>query len=271
MRVATWDLAKRLDSAAGVGAAIELLRPDLLLLQSVTQPLLQKLRPALISTKLRWILSSIEEARAAGKHAGNVVAARWPCERVTSGWAGRDPLNRSWVSRYNRMGLERPVWSGFAPRPWLLLRTRLDSPGAPLTSSTRISLRRRATVGNKVKTMSALSMSLESAPAGLRLVGGDFASPRKETVAGIRGYGVGYKGRGELWEEAELGLLGPGARHGLSDAFRALHPVAEAPHEPSCLLEGSGLRRYDHLLASRQFMVQDAEYHREWMDHPRGA
>jgi endonuclease/exonuclease/phosphatase family metal-dependent hydrolase len=217
---------------------------------------------------LRWTLSSVDEARAAGKHAGNVVVSRWPCERVQSGWAGRDAPTRSWIERYNRLAVEHTVWNGLAPRPWALLRVRLNSPWG-LVDVINVQISRQArNRWDKVKTMNALCRSLEVAEPGLRLVGGDFSSPRKEGPEGARGYGAGRKDRGELWEEAELSLLGPRARHGLLDAFRALHPAQEAPAEGSCLVEGSGLRRFDHLLVSRQFVVESADYHREWMDTP---
>ena len=266
MRVVTWNLSKRIAAAEQIGSALAQLRPDLVLLQAITQPMVEKLRPSLLAMQLRWTPSSIDEARAAGKHAGSVIASRWPCERVSSGWAGRDAPGRSWVERYNRLGVERPSWNGCAPRPWLLLRVRLNSPwGLVDVINVQISQQARNR-WDKVKTMNALASSLELAAPGLRLVGGDFASPRKETPEGVRGYGAGHKDRGALWEEAELALLGSTARHGLVDAFRALHPVAQAPDEPSCRIEGSGLRRFDHLLVSRQFVVEAAEYHREWMD-----
>jgi endonuclease/exonuclease/phosphatase family metal-dependent hydrolase len=269
MRVVTWNLSKRIEAIEGIGEALVQLRPDLVLLQAVTHPMLEKMRPAMLAMKLRWTLSSIDEARAAGKHAGNVVLSRWPCDRVTSGWAGRDAPVRSWVLRYNRLGVERPPWNGLAPRPWLLLRVRLQSPwGLVDVVNAHISLQARNR-WDKVKTMDALANALEAAPPGLRLVGGDLASPRKETASGVRGYGAGNKDRGELWEEAELGLLGRAERHGLIDGFRALHPVQDAPDEASCLVEGSGLRRFDHLLVSRQFVVESAGYHREWMDCPQ--
>ena len=268
MQVVTWNLAKRARSVDGVAEALAELRPDLLLLQSVTQAMLEKLRAPLKALALRFVTSSIEDARAAGKHSGNVVASRWRCQHLPAGWAGRESRSRGWVQRYNRMGIERPPWNGLAPKPWRLLRARLDSPwgfvdvfnvNVPAQSRNR---------WDKVKTMDALASSVEASPIGLRLLGGDLATPRKETRDGLRGYGAGAPARGKLWDEAELGLLAVDARHGLSDAFRALHPVAEAPHAASCLVDGSGLRRFDHLLVSRQFIPQDAQYHQEHMDKP---
>lgn len=268
MQVVTWNLAKRAGSVDGVGGALAELRPDLLLLQSVTQAMLEKLRAPLQMLALRFVSSSIDEARAAGKHSGNVVASRWRCEHVPAGWAGRESRGRSWVQRYNRLGIERPPWNGLAPKPWRLLRVRLDSPwgfvdvfnvNVPAQSRNR---------WDKVKTMDALASSVEASPIGLRLLGGDLATPRKETPDGVRGYGAGAPARGKLWDEAELSLIVPDARHGLSDAFRALHPVAAAADAASCLVDGAGLRRFDHLLVSRQFIPQEAAYRHDWMDTP---
>src|SRR5512133_3600314 len=128
MRVVTWNVAKRASSVDGIADALGELRPDLVLLQSVTQAMLEKLRAPFRDLSLRFSIGSIEEARAAGKHSGNVVASRWRCERVPAGWAGRDARGRTWTQRYNRLGIERPPWNGLAPKPWLLLRSRLDSP-----------------------------------------------------------------------------------------------------------------------------------------------
>jgi len=268
MRVVTWNTAKRLTAVEGLGAALAELRGDVVLLQAVTRPQLDRLRPAMRAAELHWVVSSIDEACAAGKYAANVVASRWRCRQMPSGWAGRQGANRSWVQRYNRLGIEMPAWDGLAPRPWLLLRVQLDSPWGLVDLVNAHVPAQARNRWDKVKAMVALGASLEAAEPGLRIVGGDFSSPRKETPEGMRGYGLGHKDRGKLWEEAELTVLGPAARHGLRDAFRAIHPLAQAPREGSCLCEGAGLRRFDHLLVSSHFLVESAEYRRQWMDSP---
>ena len=267
MRVVTWNLDRRLTAIERVGSAIAQLGPDILLLQGVTHPMLEALRQTLPGASLRAFAASIDESRAAGKHAGNVVATCWPCEPIPSGWAGCDPARRSWTMRYNRLGHERPPWNGLAPRPWGLLRVRvqtnwgpLDVIGVEIPKQTRMRW-------DPAKTMSALASALETAaPRTTLIVAGDFASPRKETADGVRGYGRGQPGRGELWEDAELALFGPTASHGLVDAFRNRNPFEAAPRAASCIVAGTERRRHDHMFVSPSFAVAAAEYRHEWMD-----
>jgi endonuclease/exonuclease/phosphatase family metal-dependent hydrolase len=163
------------------------------------------------------------------------------------------------------MRRERPPWNGVAPRPWELLRATAETPWGPLdVVDVHVSIGTR-NPWDKVKTCDALAASLESAPRMPRIVAGDFGAPKREHAGGVTGFGLGSPKRGALWEEAELALVGPAARHGLADAFRQLHPVAEAPLEHSVFSDGAP-RRFDHVLASPHLVPEQAEYRRDWSE-----
>lgn len=265
MRVLSWNLCKHLDRVDGIGAALLEGQPDLALLQGVTLQLFERLRPFLSQLGFVATASSIDDARAAGKHAANVIATRWPLERIPAGWAGRGAASRSWIQRYNRLRRERPPWTGTAPRPWELLRARAETPWGPLDV---VDVHIPASARNpwdKVKTCHALAVSLESAPKAPCVVAGDFGTPKRERGGSVVGFGVGSPGRGALWDEAELSLVGPSARHGLVDAFRALHSVADAPNEHSVRTDGAP-RRFDHMFASPHLVPEHAEYRRDWSE-----
>ena len=265
MRVLTWNLCKRVARADGIGAALLEVQPDLVLLQGVTLPLFDRLKPFLSQLRFAATASSIDDARAAGKHAANVIAGRWPLRRIPSGWAGHGAPQRSWVQRYNRLRRELLPWTGVAPRPWGLLRARAETPWGELDIvNVEVPIGAR-NPWDKVKTCDALAHTLASAPRGARLVGGDLGLPKHEREGSVSGFGLGAKARGALWEEAELALFGPQSKHGLVDVFRAVHPFTEAPDEHSVRTDGAP-RRFDHVLASPELVPEDAEYRRDWSE-----
>lgn len=265
MRVLSWNLCKRADRAEGIGRALLEVAPDLVLFQGVTLPLFEGLRRFLSQLGFAATASSIDDARSAGKHAANVIACRWPLHRTPSGWAGNGAPQRSWVQRYNRLRREEQPWSGIAPRPWELLRARAETPWGDLDVINAFVATTTRNPWDKVKTCDALATTLASAPKRPRLVAGDLGLPKRERPDGYTGFGLGVKSRGALWEEAELGLLGPAARHPLVDAFRAVHPFDTAPEEHSVVAEGAP-RRYDHMLVSSELVPEQAEYRRDWSD-----
>ncbi len=265
MRVLSWNLCKRADRAEGIGAALLEAQPDLVLLQSVTLPLFEGLRRFLSQLGFAATASSIDDARSAGKHAANVIAGRWPLLRMPSGWAGGGAPQRGWVQRYNRLRRELVPWTGVAPRPWELLRARAETPWGQLDVINALVATGMRNPWDKVKTCDALATTLASAPRRPRLVAGDLGLPKREGADGFCGFGVGSKGRGPLWEEAELALVGPAARHGLLDAFRAVHPFVDAPAEHSVRTDGAP-RRFDHMLVSAELVPEEAEYRRDWSE-----
>jgi exonuclease III len=75
-------------------------------------------------------------------------------------------------------------------------------------------------------------------------------------------------GRGERWDQGELGVV-PGLRDlGFADAFRALHGYAEkSPSWTWSRIAGhGGGYRIDHVFTSAELRPVAAVYHHAWRD-----
>ncbi|HEY2718358.1 MAG TPA: endonuclease/exonuclease/phosphatase family protein [Solirubrobacteraceae bacterium] len=104
-----------------------------------------------------------------------------------------------------------------------------------------------------------------SAPRRLRLLCGDFNTPRKEhpdgtiwTFARDR-YGRLRPERGERWDRAELALIRRLDTHGFRDAFRVLHGYGRREHSWEWRRWGGGYR-LDHLLLSGPWTIVRCDY-----------
>jgi exodeoxyribonuclease III len=118
----------------------------------------------------------------------------------------------------------------------------------------------------KVRTHEAVFAHLATkAPGGLRVLGGDLNTPRKEHADGTiwtfarDQYGRLRPDRGEAWDQAELGLIQRLRTYGFRDAYRELHGYEHRELSWEWPRYKGGYR-LDHLLVSGPWEVTSCRY-----------
>ncbi|HEX3801204.1 MAG TPA: endonuclease/exonuclease/phosphatase family protein [Solirubrobacteraceae bacterium] len=118
----------------------------------------------------------------------------------------------------------------------------------------------------KIRTHEAVFAHLAvNAPGRLRLLCGDFNTPRREHPDGTiwtfarDQYGRLRPERGERWDRAELALISGLDAYGFRDAFRAMHGYGRRQHSWEWRRWRGGYR-LDHLLLSGPWKIARCDY-----------
>ena len=230
VRVLTWNVAV----VAAAGA-------DVVALQEVTARTLPLWREALAGAGLPHVEAALDDPPAApGRRLlGVLTAAREPLERLPS------PDDVPWPERL------------LCARAGAVEVINLHSPIAPAPELA------------KVRTHEAVARWLATLPAAPRILCGDLNTPRRELPDGdVLTFAHESSGRlrperGERWDAAERALVHDlRARHGWTDAYRALHGYGD--RSASWTFSGDkGGWRLDHMLVHGLEPVA-CSYAHEW-------
>jgi exonuclease III len=241
MRLISWNVNKPAAARVRVqAAALGARRPDVVALQEVRASTLGVWREELARIGLGYMACSLEgvaEALADRRRAtgGVVVASRWPL-------AAAEPALVPWPERVLSVMVGAPrgavevhaayvpnsVTGGEVGHPWL-----------------------------KVEVFEGIIRRLARAAERPRLLCGDFNVPLREEADGTI-VPFGRRGRAA---EAELGVLGGLAAHGLPDVFRSLHGYGV--QEFSWYSHRANGFRLDHLFASPELGAVACRYLQE--------
>lgn len=252
LRVITWNVARRRSRLVEQATAVAERHPSFVALQEVTRQTLPLWRQAFRLMGLEHLLSSLEgggrrQGSGTRRGMGVLVASTTPLN------AAPHPLSVPWP--------ETAVWAAAE-----------TSSGAVEVLCAHVPNAANGLV--KPQTLRAIRHGLATAPAGARVVCGDFNTPRRELNTGeVISFGRDHHGRlrsdrGPDWDEAELGVV-PGLRDlGYRDAYRALHGYG--PPEPSwtwrAIAGHGGGWRLDHIFVSEQLQPVRCRYHHDWRD-----
>lgn len=238
--VLSWNVAGRVGRLQEQQERVMELAPDVICLQETT-----------LTTVLLWEqrLADAGWRHAAAAEGGPAVSAG-RSRPLLAFTAARSPLD--------------PVEITGMPWPERVLAVRLE--GAELINVHSPTSPKPGLA--KVRTHEQLAAHLATGH-GPRILCGDLNTPRKEhpdgriwTFARDR-YGRLRPERGERWDEAELALIKGLERHGLRDAFRAVHghEVRELSWE---WRRWGGGYRLDHLIVSAEVGVGEIRYLHDW-------
>lgn len=236
----TWNVAGRVRRLPEQAQVVGAVGADVVALQEVTARTLPLWRAALAEAGLPHVVAALDDPPAApGRRLlGVLTASREPLER-------RPGPDVPWPERVLCCGAgEVEV-------------VNLHSPIAPAPELA------------KVRTHEAVAAWLAELPAAPRILLGDFNTPRRELTDGdVLTFAHESSGRlrperGERWDAAERALVHDlRARHGWTDAYRALHGYGD--RSASWTFSGDkGGWRLDHLLV-RGLEVEACSYAHEW-------
>lgn len=263
MVVVTWNVQslrgaseKRL---AEIVRALASKKPDVVVLQEVGNGVAKGLVDRLKEVDLPAFFGGVDVDTE--KRYGNVIASPWSLRPVEPGWAA-------------------------APWPQLLTRATITFDGQEIDV---ISAHMPNGSGNgwkKIDTFDALAAALASSPKMPRILGGDFNEPWKFTADGdLVSFGadrhrdephwfVGNRTSPKTddghppvsrprteWNESVRAVLRWGAPHGLCHVHHAVHGLA-AP-AVTHVVRGEE-RFFDHLLVSKDFVIEDSGFFHEW-------
>ena len=240
VRLVTWNVAGRVRDHARQAAAIAALRPDVVALQEVTRRNLPLWERALADAGLGYVRTTVEEGTVPGRRRLFVLtAARSPLQVLPG------PPGVPWPERVLAVLTDSGVEI-----------VNLHSPISPAPELA------------KVRTHEAVAAYLEASDERAVVLCGDLNTPRREMGPGDvltfahESSGAVRPERGERWVAAERALVAGLARHGFTDAFRALHGYGE--REPSWTYpRGGGGYRLDHVLV-RGLAPRAALYAHAW-------
>jgi endonuclease/exonuclease/phosphatase family metal-dependent hydrolase len=248
MRLVSWNVQHRSDDLATQAARLLGADPDLVALLEVTSETEPEWESCLAEGGLGYSLGSVN--RRSLRRYGNLVASRWPSERLSE--------------------MEIPF-----PERALSLRViaeeafELHVVHVPPGVSTGI---------KKVETFEGVYRRLGRRSSLARILCGDFNTPRSETVDGEvltwaqdPDTGRILPERGERWDAAERSILEGLAAFDLWDTFRLKNGYAdlEPGGDPEASWFTSGYsggkgRRFDHVFASSRFAIESCRYIHEW-------
>ena len=240
MLVLTWNIQKRVRQLGGVTRAIGSREPDIVTLQEVAEGALAGLNEDLGQMGLVYSVPSL----ARGK--GNLILSRWPLRAHAPGWAGQAPD---------------------LPFPELLTGATVDTPSGSTEIITAHMPNGSANGEKKVAHFRALAHHLARRAPGPCVLTGDFNSPRFESEGGtVVCFGGSYKNRGQAWEEAEQAIITGTAKFGMRDVFREKHGYKGSVGGDAYSHQTPGHdRRLDHIFASDELKVTEAQYEMDWL------
>ena len=258
MRLLSWNvncfqLSERLPR---VVAAIEALKPDLVTLQEVKSELAAEMAKCLAGLGLEHHFDSGKDAPPCAKWLEKkkyqcFIASRWPVSPVGDKW---------------RKG---------APYPEMLGRAMIKTPGGEIELFTVHIPNGSGNGWSKIDTFKVLLAALREGNDSPRILTGDFNEPQEfrnsgqivtwgeDSKDGVPclwekwADGYGRSGSGMEWDYPVRSVLAGASRHGLRDAYRALHGYAQTP----VTLVTKGLPKcYDHTFVSRHFDLEACGY-----------
>lgn len=242
----------------GILARLTAVKPDIILLQEVGDSVAGLFLEQLLRREFRTFWGGCVARE--GKPYGNIIASRWPVQGVASDWSG-------------------------APWPQLLTRATVSVEQRAVDVITAHIPNGAGNGWRKVDTLQALARALQNAGVAPRILGGDFNEPRRFLPDGdLVSFGARRRRDGTFsldgsrryptigaqpaesrplveWDKAVQDVLARGAAHGLRHAYHDIHGFSPMPatHE----IQGKA-RFFDHLLASKDFVVEDAGFFHEW-------
>jgi exonuclease III len=247
-RLISWNVAwqNRATPATRVQALTHH-QPDVVALQEVRLADVGEYNAALHDIGLREHASSQR-----GGRLELLVAARWPLERLAE-TEFDIPVDE--VDFYRKPAQQGRVRIR-------MLSTRVNRPGASFELHVAHVPPGSSSGWRKVDAFRGIRQRLVVPSECPRILCGDFNEPRGESSAGIEtwaGRSRWARSAPERWESAVSDVLIGLEEFDLVDAFRRLH--GDRVFELwSVRIRGGAQRRYDHVLTSRAFDVQRAEY-----------
>ncbi len=261
MRLLSWNvkfntLPKNLHL---VVKAIGAVKPDLVTLQEVKSELADEMAKCLAGLGLKHSLNSGKDAPDNPKWLIKykkkyqcLIASKWPLSPVDDTW---------------RKG---------APYPEILGRAMIELPEGDVELFTVHIPNGSGNGWSKIDTFNVLLAALREGNDSPRILTGDFNEPREFRSSGqvvtwgenIDKNGVPYlckewadgygrRGSGKEWDDPVRSVLAGASRHGLRDAYRALHGFARTP--VTHVTKGSP-KCYDHTFVSRHFDLKACGY-----------
>lgn len=234
MRIASWNLNVRRDSAAQV-QALRMLSPDVFVMQEVTVSTWARLAPLLAAAGLPHQVCGpdlLPPGRAQLLSRFVAVASAWPL---------------------------RPATPAEVPAPEVIVCVEVEAPQGPL----ELIGVHVPTIAKgwllKVETEEGLGRKLDLDPGRPRIVCGDFNAPRGESHDGVvTPFARPRDARGRA---AELAVCGDPGRFGLVDVFRAVNGYEAADRSWWWKNRGkTGGYRLDHIFASKELPLLDCRY-----------
>ena len=233
MKVISWNVAGRTVRAVEQAERLCAHNPDVVGLQEVTEEAFSALSEGLISCGLKNHV-----------YAKEIVA---------------NPRKRRCVAVFSRWPIQTLDGSIDVPYPELVLSVMVQQPELPFEFHC-VHIPNGSEHGwEKIESFEGVYRGLTSTSDKLRVLCGDFNSPKEELPTGEI---IPWSRRDKRWADGELSVISGLAKFGLEDVYRQLHGYP--PRSFSWYAKNGTGRRFDHIFASRSLRVSDCDYVQDW-------
>jgi len=251
MRFISWNVQRRASGLPDQAKALKKLQPDVIALQEVTQSTASLFFKVLPTIRLNNISDSFSLARdkeilKGPRRYGELIASRWP-------------LNSIFPTSFR------------IPWPERVLSVEINSPVGLIECHTTHIPPGASNGWIKIETLEGIYNRLAIPNTKLRILCGDFNTPKEETQAGQvvtwaerrkkNGDTVLVSNRGKRWDAAERNVLVGLKKFDLSDVYRYLYGYMVQDY--SWYPNNRGIRigrRFDHVFASQALNPVSCRY-----------